>query len=120
MTDGQPTTRPSQDGALTRRAFASLLYLSLFGMALLFANIGLSFEEPHWVMLTVAAILLMAGPLGMLIHLASTSEMTRVEKRLWLSGLAGRKGPILFAAYFDTTARARVTHMLVSLHRGRR
>jgi hypothetical protein len=117
MTIGQPTMRPSQESSFPRRAFACLPYLSLLGLALLVANIALSFEEPHWAMLTVAALLLVAAPLGILLHMAITSEMTPAEKRMWLSALAGPKGPSLFAAYFSATDRARATHMLVSLHR---
>ena len=117
MTTGQPTMRPSQESSFRRRAFACLPYLSLLGLVLLVANIALSFEEPHSEMLTVAALLLIAAPLGILLHMAITSEMTPAEKRMWLSALAGRKGPSLFAAYFSATDRARATHMLVSLHR---
>jgi hypothetical protein len=86
-------------------------------VALLVVNIALSFEEPHWAMLTVAVLLLLAAPLGILIHMALTSEMTLGEKRMWLSGFAGRKGPSLFAAYFSGTDRALATNMPASLHR---
>ena len=114
---GEPTMRPSQRRSFPRRAFTCLPYVSLLGVALLVVNIALSFEEPQWAMLTVASILLLAAPLGILIHLAITSEMTLAEKRMWLSGFAGRKGPSLFAAYFSETDRARATSTLVSLHR---
>jgi hypothetical protein len=76
---------------LPRRAFSSLPYVSLFGGALLIANIGLSFEEPHWSMLTLAGLLVIAAPLGLLIHLATTSEMTGAEERMWLCELVGRR-----------------------------
>jgi hypothetical protein len=69
-------------------------------------------------MLTLAGLLVIAAPLGLPIHLATTSEMTGAEKRMWLCELVGRRGPALFAAYFDTTDRARATHMLMLLHRG--
>jgi len=117
MTFGQPTVRPSQDSSFPRRAFACLPYVSLLGVALLVANLALSFEEPHWAMLAMAAVLLMAAPLGILVHLAITSEITPAEKRMWLSALAGRKGSSLFAAYFNRADRARATHMLVSRQR---
>jgi hypothetical protein len=117
---GQPTMRPSQESSFPRRAFTCLPYVSLLGVALLVVNIALSFEEPHGAMLTIAFLLLLAAPLGILFHMAITSEMTRAEKRMWLSGLAGLKGPSLFVAYFSGNDRARATAMLVSLHhRGR-
>jgi hypothetical protein len=119
-------TKPERIGApvfdgpssFPRRAFRCLPSVSLLGVALLVANIALSFEEPHWPMLTVAALLLLAAPLGILIHMAITSEMTPAEKRMWLSALAGRQGPSLFAAYFSGTDRARATQMLVPRVRG--
>jgi hypothetical protein len=109
--------RPSPEGSFSQRAFECLPYLSLLGLALLVANIMLSFEEPHWAMLTVATLLVIAAPLGILIHLAVTSELTPADKRMWLSALGGRRAPSLFAAYFKASDRARATQMLVSLYR---
>jgi hypothetical protein len=109
--------RKSQGNSFAHRLLACTPYVSLLGLALLVANIMLSFEEPHWAMLTAATLLVVAAPLGMLIHLATTSELTIGEKRVWLVALAGRKGPSLFAAYFNTADRARATHMLASVHR---
>jgi hypothetical protein len=104
--------QPSQGSSFPRRAFACLPYVSLLGLGVLVVNVALSFEEPHWPMLTVAALLLVATPLGILLHMAITSEMTPAEKRMWFSALAGRRGPSLFAAYFSATDRARATGAL--------
>jgi hypothetical protein len=117
VTDGQPVTKLSQDSSFPDRTLACLPYFGLLGVALLVANIAFSFEEPHWAMLTVATVLLIAAPLGMLVHLALTSEMRRAEKRMWLSALTGRKGPYLFANYFRKTDRTRATRLLIAPHR---
>jgi len=111
MTDDRPATR-SRGSRLASRCFAGLPYVSLCGLGGLAANLMLSFEEPHRGLLMVAGLLLLAAPVGMLTHLAVTSELTGTEKRLWASALASRKGPTVFRAYFSTRDRARVTRHL--------
>ena len=93
-----------------------LPYLSLLGALSLGANVMLSFEEPHAPMLFGAAILLLAAPAGMLIHLAVTSEMTRREKRRWMKGLM-HGNVALFAAYFNRAERLATTHKLAAVKR---
>ena len=112
MTIDQGTMRTSRLNQVADRLFACVPYVSLFGVATLVANLMLSFEEPHWAMLNVAALLIIAAPLGVLVHLAATSELTRDEKRMWVEALASRKGPALFAAYFNAGERARATRKL--------
>ena len=72
----------------------------------------LGFEEPHGALLTASAVLLLAAPLGMLMHLAVTPELTATEKRNWLHALGSRKGLRVLAAYFRSGERARVTREL--------
>ncbi len=107
-----PGTTPPRATSLASRLLVSLPYVSLCGVGGLVANLIWSFEEPHWGLLTAAGVLLLAAPLGMLTHLALTSELTPAEKRLWASALASRKGPSVFAAYFNARERARVTRQL--------
>ena len=111
MSYGTGTTQ-SRASSLANRVLVCLPYVSLCGVGGLAANLMLSFEEPHWGLLEAAGVLLFAAPLGMLTHLAVTSELTAMEKRLWASALASRKGPGLFAAYFSARERARVTREL--------
>jgi hypothetical protein len=87
--------------------------VSLGGLGALAANLMWSFEEPHAAMLVAAAVLVMAAPVGMLAHLAATSQLTLREKRMWVVGLAGGHGPALLIAYFNASKRRRVTRMLV-------
>jgi hypothetical protein len=94
------------------RCLAWLPYVSLAGLAVLVANILLSFEEPHSSMLLVAAGLTGVAPLGMLLHLSTTSELTTEEKRRWVAGLRTRQAPMLFAAYFRAPDRHRATEGL--------
>jgi hypothetical protein len=90
-----------------------LPYGSLLGLTGLVATIALSFEEAHTGMLVLSGILLASAPLGLLVHLASTSELTRVEKHLWLRALAGSRGPRFAAAYFRAGGRHSATQALL-------
>ncbi len=103
--------------ALSDRVLASLPYVSLLGLATLTAVLMLSFEEPHRALLLAAAVLVSAAPVGMLIHLAATAELTAAEKHQWVSGLTSRRGPALFAAYFRVNTRRSATRMLVGAER---
>jgi hypothetical protein len=94
------------------RLLACLPYASLIGVAGLLANVALSFEEPHGTMLLVAGVLIIAAPVGLALHLWATSELTAGEKRQWIVGLASRRGPTLFAAYFSGVERGRATRSL--------
>jgi hypothetical protein len=97
---------------------ASLPYLALLGAAGLVANIALSFEEPHNEMLLLSALLLAAAPVGLVLHLAFTADLTPDEKRSWVAGLMGRRGPELFGAYFSSVSRRRATRALSAQRRG--
>ena len=99
-------------GSGSNRVLLSLPYVSLLGLAGLATNIILSFEEPHTPMLLVSALLLSAAPVGVLVHLAATPELTREEKRMWLAGLLSQNGPTLFAAYFNARHRCKTTAKL--------
>jgi hypothetical protein len=92
---------------------ASLPYMTLLGGVALVANIALSFEEPHREMLLVSALLIAAAPLGLVLHLAVTHELTPDEKRRWMAGLMSRRGPELFGAYFSSVSRRWATDRLL-------
>jgi hypothetical protein len=108
---------PRLDHAV-ERMLPTLPYLSLLGLALLVANVFLSFEVPHTPMLVGAALLIVAAPTVLLIHLATTPQLSRAEKRMWVRGLVSRNGPALFAAYFNARQRSRLTSLLASGIRG--
>ena len=101
------------------RVLAILPYLSLLGFVALIPNSFLSFEEPHAEMLFAAALLVAVAPAGLLVHLATTRELTAQERRAWCAGLASRKAARFFAAYFDAEERHRATRLLVVLARRR-
>jgi len=91
------TSEPAADRpTLASLMVASLPYLTLLGCAALVANIVLSFEKPHNQMLLISALLLAAAPVGLILHLAFTHELTPDEKRRWVAGLMSRKGLELF------------------------
>jgi hypothetical protein len=99
-------------GSWPNRVLSYLPYVSLIGLAALVANVMLSFEEPHVMVLVGSAVLLCVAPVGMLVHFSSTSELSSEERRLWIAGLASRSGPALFVAYFLPGERARATQRL--------
>ena len=99
-------------GTSLSRALPWLPYVSLVGLLVLIVNLAFSFEEPHEALVVAAAVLLMAAPLGMALHLGTTRELTPVEKRLWLAGLASWSAPSLFAAYFGGRTRGAATRKL--------
>src|SRR6266436_1831477 len=81
-------------------AFASLPFATVVGMLAIVIMALLGFEEAYMPMLVVGAMLLLAAPLGLAIHLGVTKELTIKEKRLWVDGLLSWRGPALFPAYF--------------------
>jgi hypothetical protein len=93
---------------------ANLPYVSLIGLVGLVVNVVLSFEEPHHEMLLVSGLAVLASPLGVLLHLTASRELTRGEKRAWIAGLVGRRGMTLFAAYLRRIDRRRATEQLVA------
>ena len=114
MTGGGSTSPARQAGPWANRVLTTLPSLSLLGLVSLVANIMLSFEEPHGGMLLVSVILLGVAPVGMLMHLAVTPELTLEERRTWVTGLMSRRGPTYFAAYFSATERRRATQALAA------
>lgn len=86
----------------------------MLGLAGLVTNIFLSFEEPQTTMLVGSGLLIAVAPLGMAIHLVSTSQLSREEKRRWVSGLLSSRGPNLFSAYFNLVHRRQMTQTLSS------
>ena len=102
------------------RLLATLPYVSLLGLLALAVNVVLSFEDPHGGMLLASGLLLLVAPLGVLVHLGVTRELTRAEKRTWIAGLTGRQGMAFFAAYFEGSGRRIAMERLASEAHGRR
>jgi len=116
MTGGVSTASASQ---AVNRVVAILPYVSLLGFIGLVPNLVFSFEEPHTGMLLVATLLLSVAPVGLLVHLATTRELTAQERRVWLAGLMSRKAARFFAAYFNARERRRTTQQPAALARSR-
>lgn len=106
------TTEPREGHNMADHALATLPFLTMLGFAGLVTNIFLSFEEPQTSMLVGSGLLLVVAPLGMALHLASTSQLSLEEKRRWVSGLLSPRGPNLFSAYFNLAHRRKMTHTL--------
>ncbi len=90
------------------RVMAALPYVSLAGLVATAVMLLLSFEEPRPAALVLPALLLFTAPVGALVHLATTTELSVAEKRLWWRGvLDGRLW--LFNAYFSGQERRATT-----------
>ena len=71
MTDLQSGAESPRRDRAVERVFPTLPYLSLLGFGGLVANVLSSFEELHTLMLLVAALLIIAAPVGQLSHLVT-------------------------------------------------
>jgi hypothetical protein len=98
----------------SRTALATLPWVSLLGFLGLAVNAVLSFEEPERAMLLASGLLLLAAPLGLLVHLGVTRKLTRAEKRAWIAGLTGRRGMAFLAAYFEGNGRRTALEQVAS------
>ena len=94
------------------RVLAWSPYLSFVGLAGLVANLMLSFEEPQPELLWASALLVCAAPSALLTHLWLTPELTAEQRRMWIKGLACRRGAVLFGSYFDPQKRLEATRRL--------
>jgi hypothetical protein len=116
MNDGGPVLWTPGGRRWANRVLSVLPYASLVGGGILVADVMLTFEEPHFPLLSLAAALIAAAPVGMLVHLFLASGLTSDQRRMWVAGLATRKGPALFAAYFKQSARQSATRALLREH----
>jgi hypothetical protein len=71
------------------------------GLLGIFFVVLVGFEEPDHTLLLVSSILLVAAPIAVLVHLWRTTQLTSVEKRLWLRELTGRNAARAFSAYLS-------------------
>src|SRR5262245_14799228 len=98
------TARTAGDGLLAASPYATIG--GLVGLAVV-SQMG--FEEPHWGAFFLFAAISAAAPLALAVHLCSTTELTREEKRRWANGLLSWRVMALFPAYFSARERARAT-----------
>jgi hypothetical protein len=95
------------------RIFGGLPFVTLLGLLGVAVMALLGFEQPDTLMLVVASLLLLAAPVGLVLHLSTTKELTAEEKRLWAIRLLSWRGPALFGAYFVRRERRNATKALV-------
>ena len=112
MTGAVDPIRGREAAKWVERVLLALPYMSFIGCAMLVVNVAASFEEPHTPMLVASGLLVLAAPVGMLLHLSVTSELSLHEKRLWLAELK-RGNARLFGSYFSRAERRAATRSLV-------
>ena len=99
------STSRAKQPPFTNRVLGACAVLNLFGMAGLVLTATLAFEEPNTALLLVSSLLLFAAPIAVLLHLASTRELSRQEKRIWIQQLTGRRAPWVFSDYLTSPDR---------------
>jgi hypothetical protein len=114
LTDSPAAHSTGNSKRWTRWLLAVLPSASLLGFLALAVNATLSFEEPHLEMLIASGLLLLVTPLGVALHLATTRELTRAEKRAWVVGLTGHRGIAFLSAYLEASDRRRALAQLKS------
>jgi len=101
------TTTPSP---VANKLLGALAILSLFGIVGLGLMALFGFEQPNSLLLLVSSVLVLAAPVGVLVHLVVTRELTREEKRVWIRALTGPRAPWALSDYLacgDRPAAAR-------------
>ena len=93
------------------RLMNALPYTTLTGFIGVVVVLLLGFEQPNPTTLVVAAILLLSAPVGMIVHLSTTTELSGPGKRLWWKSMLG-KDLWLFNAYFRPEERRAATSRL--------
>jgi hypothetical protein len=103
------------------KLLAALAVLSLFGIVGLGLTALFGFETPNNMLLLVSSVLVLAAPVVMLVHLCTTRELTRQEKRIWIRALTGPRAPWAFSDYVSSDDRAATARRLAEeLAKGRR
>jgi hypothetical protein len=75
------------------KLLAALAVLSLVGIVGLGLTALFGFEKPNSMLLLASSVLVLAAPVTMLVHLCTTRELTRQERRIWIRALTGPRAP---------------------------
>jgi uncharacterized membrane protein len=97
------------------RVLEALVGLGVLGLVLLALTALIGFEQPNTMLLIVSSVLIFLAPLGMLVHLTMTRELTREEKRLWIQELTSRRGASGLADYLTSHDRRTAIRRRVGL-----
>jgi hypothetical protein len=100
--------------SFTNRVFAGLAVLSIVGMVGLAVTAVVGFEEPNDTLLLTSFVLMFAAPVATLVHLTGTSELTPLEKRIWIRQLAGPRAARAFSAYLTSHDRSATVERLAA------
>src|SRR5688572_32063362 len=87
------------------RTLRVLPAVALFGMVVLALTLVLGFEQPNTALFLLSALLVLAAPSGVLLHLAFNAGLTREEKRTWARALASVHSARALTAYVDGNDR---------------
>src|SRR5688572_17297117 len=94
------------------KLLATLAVLSLFGIVGLGLTALFGFEKPNSMLLLASSVLVLAAPAAMLVHLCTTRELTRQERRIWIRALTGPRAPWAFSDYASSDDRGATARRL--------
>jgi len=94
------------------KLLATVAVLSLFGIVGLGLTALFGFEQPNSMLLLASSGLVLAGPVAMLVHLCTTRQLTRQERRLWIRALTGPRAPWALSDYVSSDDRGATARRL--------
>jgi hydrogenase-4 membrane subunit HyfE len=86
--------------------------LSIFGCSVAAFTALVGFEEADDTLLLASAVLILAAPLALLVHLVLTKQLTRDDKRLWTRAFTSSGFASAFCMYLSSTNLDADTHRL--------
>jgi hypothetical protein len=88
--------------AVPRAVIDVLVVLTVAGIAGIVVTTMLGFEEPDTPMLLVSGAMMLAAPIGALLHLSVTRGITHDEKRIWLKEFRSARIGSALAEYLSS------------------
>lgn len=76
------------------------------GLVVLAAAMLVGFEEMGTSMLIISVVLMLSAPVGVLLHLWLTNDLTREQKAAWRRELSGPRAATALSEYVVTEDRA--------------
>lgn len=86
--------------------------LSIFGCSVAAFTALFGFEEADDARLVASAVLILAAPFALLMHLILTKQLTRDDKRLWTRAFRSSGFASAFSMYLSSTDLRADTHRL--------
>jgi hypothetical protein len=104
------------DGAVATWILKGLSFAGIAGLVVLATAMLVGFEEMGTGLLIVSVVLMLSTPLGVLLHLWLTNDLTREQKRAWRRELSGSRAAIALSEYLANEDRAAAAERMLRRH----